>query len=202
MGSLCCCFSRKSDDSSIELNNTRQKEETNDSVSCKCGFIGSNVKLTRNTDKGSYVVEGTGIAIGSCPLDCDTAYFEVKVGKNPIDTRIGMIRFNKKNPCDMNITLDKLESDSSAWYFKGLELKEGDVIGIHWDQTDLPMVSFTVNGVDTPTSSINRIRPAQEIFPAVSVINGSAEFIFEDKHFVFKPKNKKFSMIVCATSLI
>lgn len=64
------------------------------------------------------------------------------------------------------------------------------------------MLSFTVNGVPTSSADVNRIRPTNEIYPAISVSNSTAEIIFDEKKFNFAPKSKKFQMIICATSLI
>ena len=158
-------------------------------------------------ENGRYLLEGTGTTIGSCMLDCDTAYYEIKVGeKNPTSVLAGVKRFNPKRPTNLDSTLDALETESdkesSSWYFKSLDLKPNDIIGVFWDQTDLPMISFQVNGIPMPIADVTRVRPANEIFPAVSIQDSSCEFIFDENYFTYPPKSKKFSMIVCATSLI
>ena len=77
------------------------------------------------------------------------------------------------------------------------------MIGIYWDQTDLPMLSFYLNGELLLKKSINRIRPATDIYPAVSIADGSScNIVFDAAGFKFPPKTKKFTMIVCATQLI
>ncbi len=149
-----CCFSRgksaADEDNDVELSNT-----TNVAVTCKCGQFGSGVKSTVDPSNNYLKVEGNGTLIGSCPLDCDTAYWEVKVGDNPPGLRVGVRRFNKKKPSDLNGSLSE-QADAVApdcWLFKGAsELKTGDVVGLYWDQTDLPMLSFAVNGVPVPSS--------------------------------------------------
>jgi hypothetical protein len=95
-----------------------------------------------------YIIEGSGLAIGSCALDCDTAMWEVKVGKSPEGVRIGVKRYNKKKSPDFSLALgdgeeEKDSSETASSYLKNAELKEGDVIGVYWDQTDLPMLSFS-----------------------------------------------------------
>ena len=90
-----------------------------------------------------------------------------------------------------------------SWYLKYTELKEGDVVGIYWDQTDFPMLNFSVNGKMLQNYAINRIRPSSDIYPAVSVQSGSScAFGFDGEHFKYPPSSNKFKMIVCATSLI
>lgn len=192
MGS-CCCKSRKNVEE-IELSSA-----TNVTVTCKCGLCGNNVKMKK--DETGYKIEGKGTAIGSCALECDTGYWEVKIGNNPKGVCVGVKRFNPKKPVDLNTTLDECKDDS--WVLKGKELKTGDVVGIYWDQTDLPMLSFAVNGEDVPDASYLRIRPANDVMPAVSVAEGSScEMVFDGEYFTNPPKSSKFSMIVCASSLI
>lgn len=98
-----------------------------------------------------------------------------------------------------------LESGDKIWLFDNSKhsLKPGDIVGFYWDQTALPMLSFTVNGEDIPSLSINRVRPAVDVFPAVSVKGKSTvTFCFDGDSFRYPPKNRKFAMIVCASQLI
>jgi hypothetical protein len=198
-----CCCSRSarnqadSEGKSVEMSKNAMHVEN----SCKCGKFGKGIRLTKSDN---FHVEGSGTVIGSCILDCDTAYFEVKLGKNATATLAGVKRFDAKNPSSLDSQLDKdaNSQESPSWYFKYDLLKEGDVVGVYWDQTALPMLSFTLNGVEIPSASINRIRPANEIYPAISLDDSSAEIIFDGRNFQYPPKSKKFQMIVCATSLI
>ena len=132
------------------------------------------------------------------------AYWEVILGKNPDGVRIGVKRFDfkHKSPLEEPMT-GKTDGDEPTWVMAGNGLKEGDVIGIRWDQTDLPMLSFLKNNAMVDIASFNRIRPAVDIVPAVSVIEGSTcQVIFDQKGFKHPPNGTKFKMIVCATSLI
>lgn len=202
MGNMCCCCKSKNDDFESEI--TLGPIKNNEAVSCKDGARSGKIKFAFNNEKKTYNVEGTGTAIGSCALDCDVAYFEVRIGsQNPAGTRVGLKRISKKQT-DLSGFLDAEDSDNSsqAWFFNNNNLKEGDVVGVYWDQTDLPMLSFTLNGVTCDNASIPRVRPAIDIYPAVSVKDGNCEFIFHDEVFVHKPKSSKFRMIVCATNLI
>ena len=98
-----------------------------------------------------------------------------------------------------------LENGDTVWLFDKSRhsLKSGDVVGFYWDQTALPMLSFTVNGEDMPSLSINRVRPAVDVFPSVSVKGKSTvTFCFNGDSFRHPPKSSKFAMIVCASQLI
>ena len=142
-------------------------------------------------------------------MDCDTAYWEVVIGKGGGDVKIGIKKFSRKSK-EENVTAllgGDLEEDTSddypAWVLKGVSYKENDVIGVYWDQTDQPMLSFALNGVMcSSNTSINRVRPAHDIFPAVSVKNGgTCSIVFDGNHFSHAPASK-FRMIICATSII
>jgi hypothetical protein len=202
MGCLLSIFRRKSDEDEVVI---ELGSATNAAVTCKCGAFGPNVKAITDSATNNISIEGSGIALGSCPLDCDTAYWEVKIGPNPANICLGVKRYNAKKAAPLTGTLlDNNPDDNFILKLPtGTELKSGDVVGIFWDQTDLPMLSFALNGVDLPSASYTRIRPAQDITPAVSVCDGAiCQFVFDGNHFTHPPKSCKFKMIVCATSLI
>jgi hypothetical protein len=175
--------------------------ETN-SCMCKSGKQGNGVVVSpKQQEDGTFRVSGTGSMIGSCALDCDTAYWEVIISKNPSECKLGVKKFSKG---DGNLD-GTLSVGDATWLFDDSKhpLKEGDVVGLYWDQTDLPMLSFTVNGQQVPACAVNRVRPAVDIFPVVSVSGDSVvEISFNASNFKTPPKSKKFSMIICATQLI
>jgi hypothetical protein len=196
-----CCFSkRNNDDGDIEIN----LSTTNQALTCKIGLHGEKITVTPGNDV--YEIQGTGIVLGSCPLDCDTARWEVIVGSLSSDNgiQIGVKRSQKKAPTNLNGQLSEsvLDPESPSWLLQGVKLKEGDVVGVYWDQTDLPMLSFTVNGSVVSHASINRIRPSSEIFPAVSITNSSCSFVLDEKGFKYPSLSSKFKMIICSASII
>ena len=193
----CCCSSQSQEDN-VELIST-----TNDAVCCKGGQRGTNIVLTDLSPGCCYKVEGSGTVIGSCCLECDVAMWEVIVGKNPEGLAIGVKKVMKKTAVELDTTLDsEFDPNSPSWSLSDTPLQEGDVVGVYWDQTDLPMLSFSVNG-KMVSYCVTRIRPSNDIYPAVSVRDGSTcEFIFNGKEFKFPPKSSKFQAIICASSLI
>lgn len=197
-----CLKGKKSDDDDVEIKTTQSPIA---SVTCKLGLKGPSVKVSLDSSSNIYTVSGSGPVIGSCALDCDTAYWEVVVGSNPAGLRLGILRHNlKKQSSIEDKPLDgKTDGDTPSWVLPHELLNEGDVIGMHWDQTDLPMLSFTKNGILLDRESINRVRPAIDIVPAVSVQDGSScQVIFDGNSFKQKPHGSRFKMIVCATNLI
>lgn len=204
-----CCFSKKDKSSNIELS-TKGQDITNDALTCKLGFRGDNVKVFAG--ENGFNVVGSGMVLGSCALDCDTARWEVVIQKldnfsaeNPT-IQIGVQRFNpKQSKLNLNCNLMENENskDTPAWCLKGVTLTEGDVIGVYWDQTDLPMLSFTRNGHLLTQASVNRIRPSSEIYPAISITGDNKVAIaFDDSSFRFPPIANKFKMIICSSSII
>ena len=137
----CCCSSQGQEDN-VELIST-----TNDAVCCKGGQRGTNIVLTDLSPGCCYKVEGSGTVIGSCCLECDVAMWEVIVGKNPEGLAIGVKKVMKKTAVELDTTLDsEFDPNSPSWSLSDTPLQEGDVVGVYWDQTDLPMLSFSVNG--------------------------------------------------------
>lgn len=182
----------------------------NDALTCKLGARAERLKVSAG--ENGFNVVGPGIVLGSCPLDCDTARWEVIIQHLDPNcegeahaTQIGVMRFNAKKNVDLCKSLEDYgeNSDTPSWWLKGINVKEGDVIGVYWDQTDLPMLSFTRNGQLLGQSCINRIRPSSEIFPAVSLSGSSSvTIVFDDDGFRFPPLASKFKMILCSASII
>jgi hypothetical protein len=193
------CLKGAKKETTVEFSST-----TNVATTCKLGLKGENVKVSLNREKNTYSLSGKGIAIGSCGLDCDTACWEVHIGKNPNGIKVGVVRFNPKKPTSLEEPMDgKGDGVTPSWCFSDHQVKEGDIVGICWDQTDLPMLSFCVNGDLISTGAVTRIRPANDLFPAVSVDEGSTcAVVFDGNNFIKGSPSSKFPAIVCATSLI
>lgn len=196
-----CCSKSSVDEDAVALNTN----STNTAVTCKVGKHGEHINVKADSANNYYTISGKGTAVGSCFLECDTAYWEVRVGDNPSNVCVGIKRGDK----NLNGYLDADESGTAqpndeSWYFKTTEgLKKGDVIGVYWDQSALPMLSFTLNGKDVSDASFLRVRPANNVLPAVSVRDlSSCELIFDGHHFIHQSKSPKFGMIISATSLI
>lgn len=183
----------------------------NEAIMCKGGSCGEKVKINVDPTKNIIRVNGSGTMIGSCSLDCDTAYWEVVVGKNPEDVKIGIKKYSRKSKDeDVKVLLsgDLVEDHTEtypSWSLSAdaVPYKEGDVVGVFWDQTDMPMLSFSLNGKKClDSSSVNRVRPAHDVFPAVSVKPGASCCVVFDGNSFSHPPLSKFGMIVCATNII
>jgi hypothetical protein len=204
-----CCFGKGSEDDQDAGGMEMGEPVTNEAVLCRIGLKGDNIKFKEEPAGKAFNVTGQGTVLGSSSLDCDIGYWEVTLGKKPQGIRVGIKRFNKKRavPLTDHLEADPKDKTPTCWILdpKDIEdeLKEGQVIGVHWDQSDFPMVSFSINGKLHSKASINRIRPANDLYPAVSLEEGStATLAFNEEAFKSKPWAPKFRMIVSATNIM
>ena len=189
-----CCWGKTS---STDVKDSVQEQEmstTNHAVLCRAGLRGDKVNIEEDPKSSGYKISGSGTMVGSCALDCDIAYWEVILGKNPEKVQVGVKRLNAKRAIannglgTLNKTLDETE-DGTYWILEhnklaGVELKEGTCVGVHFDQSDLPMLSFTIDGKLHSNASITRIRPTHDLIAAVSVNDeASATVIFNELGF-------------------
>lgn len=193
-----CLFSRSVDEE-VEIN---LSGVANAAVMCKTGAKGKDVQVLENN---GFAVSGKGIFLGSCPLDCDTGRWEITINKDALSVEVGVMRFKKGCNADLSKSLSDYQGNdiAPAWILDSKLYKEGDVVGVYWDQTDIPMVSFTVNGKLIADAAVMRIRPSTDVYAAVSVRNrGEALVSFDESGFKHPPISSKFKMIICSTSLI
>lgn len=107
---------------------------------CKTGRTGSRMVATARGD--SIQISGTGIFLGSYMLDCDSAYWEVRVKENPKGVRIGLMRYNDKVSVSLEGSL--VADPENCWVLNhnNIDLRTDDIIGVCWDQTDFPMLGM------------------------------------------------------------
>ena len=55
---------------------------------------GEFVHVQHEAKNNRYSIEGSGTVIGSCALDCDTATWEVKLGKNPSGVMVNYLKIS------------------------------------------------------------------------------------------------------------
>lgn len=80
-------------------------------------------------------------------------------------------------------------------------VREGDVIGMTFSHSDVPMLTMSLNGVPVPGATAKRVRGTA--YPACHVSGGAVlQFAFTEDNFQHTPPNPKFGAIVPAASLI
>ena len=135
---------------------------------CKIGKQGPKVEVT-----GANVVGGAGVVLGSCVIDQDAAYWEVKVLRAG-GVRIGVARDLSGNLLEQ--PLGASADDAKSWaldgdhdnedLFTACPLADGDVVTVLFDQGGLPMLTFLKNGAPLgDIGAVSRIRGAVYAIP-------------------------------------
>lgn len=85
-----------------------------------------------------------------------------------------------------------------------IKVSRGDTVGVAVQQSDLPMIQFTLNGEELHEKSINRFRGA--VYPAVFLPSEneglSMQFVFRETDFRESPPNSRFVPIMVARGLV
>lgn len=99
---------------------------------------------------------------------------------------------DKKNP----------ETNGTAFMTK-VPVKDGDTVGIMVQQSDLPMIQFTVNGEEKHDLSITRFKG--QVYPAVYLPEGeeiTGTLVFDEDEYKQAPPNSRFMPVIVARGLI
>lgn len=86
---------------------------------------------------------------------------------------------------------------------RSIKVKNGDVIGIIVQQSDLPMVQFLLNGEPLHDLSVNRFRGA--VYPAIYLPENdglSVRFVFRESEFRQKSPNARFMPLMVARGIM
>lgn len=89
---------------------------------------------------------------------------------------------------------------------RSVEVVDGDVVGIAVQQSDLPMLQFTLNGELLHLSSINRFKGI--VFPGIYLPHSRGEiemrvsFVFSEDQFKFQSPGSKFGPLIVARSIV
>eukprot|EP00753_Platysulcus_tardus_P004778 PLAT12685.1.p1 GENE.PLAT12685.1~~PLAT12685.1.p1 ORF type:complete len:182 (+),score=49.46 PLAT12685.1:200-745(+) len=145
-------------------------------------------------------VSGTGGVLATTALHQDRVYFEMKIMELG-SFCVGVARRNNV----METLGGHLGDGKRSWALKSEtsteDFKEGDVIGIAYDQSEgAPVASFYLNGEPLRGCTISRIKGL--VYPAVSVGDGArVEANFSLADFAHEPP-PGFSGIIPARSVI
>lgn len=83
------------------------------------------------------------------------------------------------------------------------DLKDGDVIGVVVQQSELPMIQIFVNGEIDDGLQVTRFRGT--VYPSIYLPNGanvSATFLYTDEQFVHGPPGPQFQPLISERSLM
>eukprot|EP00941_MAST-03F_sp_MAST-3F-sp1_P005700 g5700.t1 len=148
----------------------------------------------------NFVIIGDGTALANAALHQSRAYWEVKVLEAG-DFSIGVS--HRLKPEHLNGQLG--DNSRHSWGLRvdgnsGLLAKTGDIFSVSLDQSEIPVLHFSLNGVRLENRSIRGIRGL--VFPAMSVTNGSRlDANFGPTAFVHEPP-KGFAGIIRAQDIL
>lgn len=95
------------------------------------------------------------------------------------------------------------ETNGTALMTK-IKVSNGDVVGVAVQQSDLPMVQFTLNDDPLFGDSINRFKG--QVYPAIYLPEGneglSLTFVFSEKDFKKSPPGSRFLPVMVARGLV
>lgn len=89
---------------------------------------------------------------------------------------------------------------------RAVEVGNGDVVGVAMQQSDLPMLQFTLNGETLHISSINRFKGV--VYPAIYLPHKNnedslaASFVSSEGEFKYPSPGSKFGPILVARSIV
>lgn len=86
---------------------------------------------------------------------------------------------------------------------RSIKVKNGDVIGIAVQQSDLPMVQFLLNGEPLHDLAVNRFRGA--VYPAIYLPENdglSVRFVFRESEFQKMSPHARFGPLIVARGII
>lgn len=195
---LWSCFERilgkiQRERDAVELN---QMQNSHPACICDQKQKGTQVQVSR------YCVSGEGTALATVDVEQAAAFWEVEVvaqGK----FRVGLAQ-KARSKEDLKRLDGQIGDKVRSWAIgsTSLDLKEKDVIGVYFDQRELPTLKLTLNGewIDEQRF-VKGIKG--EVRPAVSVSGGAMlTFKFDAHSFKFPPKEKQFTSIIPSRSII
>mmetsp|Transcript_13521 Transcript_13521/g.39350 ORF Transcript_13521/g.39350 Transcript_13521/m.39350 type:complete len:192 (-) Transcript_13521:40-615(-) len=139
-------------------------------------------------DNANLSISGSGSALASAPIEQDRAYWEVKVVDPGSQGRIrvGVSRRLKEEDLHQEIDEASQGDKRRVWSFQQGDLKAGDVVGVTFGQSDLPNLSFLVNGEPQPAFDVKKIGGL--VYPIFSVGQGATlRVVFDPEHFEQQP---------------
>jgi hypothetical protein len=86
---------------------------------------------------------------------------------------------------------------------RSIKVKDGDVVGIAVQQSDLPMVQFLLNGEPLHDLAVNRFRGA--VYPAIYLPENdglTVRFVFRESEFEKLSPHARFGPLIVARGII
>ncbi|KAJ1485523.1 hypothetical protein T484DRAFT_1945400 [Baffinella frigidus] len=172
---------------------TGEREDAAMGVPVTIGLHGPEIVI----DGDGMRVSGQGVALASEPIGQDRAYFEFKIARDG-DWAVGVAK-KAAHAKDGH-----LGQEAVSWGLRASQLTclEGDVVGVAFDQGDMPTkLKFYHNGNAQGEHTIEGIRG--EVYPAVSVSEHASLLCeFDGENGFIYPPPAGFSGVIACRSLM
>ncbi|KAL3826503.1 hypothetical protein ACHAXA_004340 [Cyclostephanos tholiformis] len=155
-------------------------------------------------------VSGNGLALADVPVEQDRAYWEWRVNmripsSNAVSSTIMFGVSNKRNSKFYEILAESTVPASkhgTKFMCSVSNLKDGDVVGVLIQQSEIPMIQLYLNGKLHDGGQISKFRGT--VFPSVYLPPGSttATFLYATDHFVHGPPRPGFEPLMAERSLM
>lgn len=173
MGGCCssCCVSEDSNDAG-----TAKEMELQAQKSRKALAISETMSAPTIVRKNPNTISGQGLALAGVIIEQDVAYWEwymqAPPQKNMESILFGVTGkkdakfYQDLSPETIKSTEEKGPSQvNGTQWMRRIDFENGDVIGVAVQQSDLPMVQFSLNGEPLHISAINRFQGT--VYPAI-----------------------------------
>ena len=154
-------------------------------------------------------VVGYGLALTDVSVEQDSCYWEwrIRTGDNPTTTVMVGVS-NRRNSKFYEILASSSvppEQHGTKFMCTASDLKDGDVIGIVVQQSELPMIQLWVNGQLEDGLQVTRFRGT--VYPSIYLPqqgsnNVSASFLYREEQFVHGPPAPQFHPLIAGRSLV
>jgi hypothetical protein len=140
------------------------------------------IKIISASNKGT-VLEGTGIALGSGPLDQSKAYFEVRVEQDGTKFTVGAVGRNPTTVLSENWqVLSKVPNSISSGSLG--PFTTGEIVGVLIDISDFPPSVSAFQDNDTLIKTVS-LAVRGDVWPAIALMSGSLSVVFKRNELKF-----------------
>ncbi|KAL7444820.1 hypothetical protein ACHAXM_009454 [Skeletonema potamos] len=154
-------------------------------------------------------VKGYGLALTDVSVEQESCYWEWRVRTGGNSTATVMVGVsNKRNSTFYEILASSSvppEQHGTKFMCTVSDLKDGDVIGVVVQQSELPMIQLFVNGEVEDGLQVTRFRGT--VFPSIylpqqGANNVSASFLYTEEQFIHGPPGPQFHPLIAERSLM
>ncbi|KAL3792271.1 hypothetical protein ACHAW5_001097 [Stephanodiscus triporus] len=193
-------------------NSTRDAEQVASDSVPQVHSIDSAMSAPSITVTGDIMNEvcGNGLALADVPVEQDRAYWEWRVkmvnpGSSGACSTLMFGVSNKRNPKFYEILAESsvpASKHGTKFMCSVSNVKDGDVVGVLVQQSEIPMIQLYLNGEVQDGGEISKFRGT--VFPSVYLPPGSATatFLYAADHFVHGPPRPGFEPLMAERSLM